>query len=134
MVKKAVKTTKTVKKEVKKAVVRPVKALPKKDIWAVVPLSGTQLRVHEGDVFTSDRVETEIGKTFEVTQVYLVNKGAELKIGQPELVGAKVVFEVLGDERGEKIDVFKFKAKARYRKRHGHRSDLSKVKVVSISG
>ncbi|MEK7610919.1 MAG: 50S ribosomal protein L21 [Patescibacteria group bacterium] len=134
MVKKAVKTTKTVKKEVRKAVVKLVKKAPAKSAWAVVPLSGTQLRVHEGDVFTIDRVGPEVGKSFEVTKVYLVNNGTELKIGQPEVAGAKVVFEVLGDERGEKIDVFKFKAKARYRKRHGHRSALSKVKVISISG
>lgn len=133
MEEKVVETKKKIKQVQKKVVEKMVKATAKPSVWAVVDLSGSQFKVTEGEELSIDRVETEKGKTFDVTKVYLLSDGSELKIGQPEVAGAKVTFEVLKDERGKKINVFKFKAKARYRKRHGHQADLSRIKVAKIS-
>lgn len=102
--------------------------------WAVIPLGGNQRRVGEGDVLTVNRLAEKPGQKFKVTQVYLLFNGKEMKIGQPEVAGARVELEVLEERRGEKIDIFKYKAKSRYRKRRGHRQELSKVRVVKIYG
>jgi large subunit ribosomal protein L21 len=103
-----------------------------KRVWAVIPLGGTQRRVCEGDVLVVNRLAEKPGQKFKVTQVYLLFDGKGMKIGQPEVAGVKVELEVLEERRGEKIDIFKYKAKSRYRKRRGHRQALSKVKVLKI--
>lgn len=119
-----------------KAEVKPTetgKAAAKELAWAVVLLGGTQWRVREGDTLTVNRVAEKPEQEFSVDKVYLLFDGKELKMGQPEVFGAKVTFAVLRELRGNKIDVFKYKAKSRYRKRKGHRQALSRVKVARIS-
>lgn len=100
--------------------------------WAVIPLGGAQQRVREGDTLTVNRVAEQPKQEFIINKVYLLFDGTELKVGQPEVLGAKVTFAVLQELRGDKIDVFKYKAKSRYRKRRGHRQELSRVKVLKI--
>jgi large subunit ribosomal protein L21 len=63
----------------------------------------------------------------------LVVDGEKCQIGQPLVKGAKVEIKVEGDLRGEKIRVFKYKSKSRYRRTQGHRQDQSTLTVVKIT-
>lgn len=128
------KKEKTVKGKVKK-VLHKVAVAEQNPVWAVISLGGAQRRVREGDVFTVNRLAEEPRQKVTVDDVYLFSDGAALRVGQPKLAGVTVELEVMENLRGEKIDVFKYKAKARYRKRKGHRQELSRVKVLKfVSG
>ncbi len=96
--------------------------------YAVIRLNGRQYKVKEGDFFLTDKI---IAKKIE-PEVLLFKSESELKVGAPVIDGVKVKLEVVGDEKGKKIHVFKYKAKSRYRKKIGSRSRYTRLKVVSI--
>ncbi len=105
----------------------------KKNILAIVEISGHQHLVGLDQELKLDRQSLPVGEKFESNRVLLLSKEGGLKIGQPHIAGAKITFEVLADFKGPKIEVMKYKAKSRYRKHIGYRSHLTKVKVVDIS-
>jgi large subunit ribosomal protein L21 len=95
--------------------------------FAVICVSGKQYKVVEGDII-------EIGKTDRTDcEVLLVVDGDKVEIGTPTVKEAKVQLEILEQFKGKKLDIFKFKAKSRYRRHTGFRARLTKVKVVKIS-
>lgn len=98
--------------------------------YAIIALSGRQYKVSAGQIITIDRLPGK--KNFEIKEVLLTNIDGQIKIGTP-YVDAKVSFETIGNLRGPKIRVSKFKAKSRYRKTIGFRADLTKIKVLKIS-
>ena len=65
--------------------------------------------------------------------VLLVSKDGKVRVGKPVVKDAKVVIKVLGEEKGEKIDVYKYKSKSRYRRHTGFRSQLTKLLIQKIS-
>ncbi|MSQ23645.1 MAG: 50S ribosomal protein L21 [Chloroflexi bacterium] len=100
---------------------------------AIIETGGKQYRVAPGDRLTIERLETEPGAVVEFDRVLLVEDGAEVQVGHPTVPGAKVLGHVLSHDRGEKLIVFKFKAKSRYRRRTGHRQELTQVRVTDIT-
>ena len=97
--------------------------------YAVVRIKGKQYRVSEGDCLLVDRVkEKEI-----TSEVLLVVDEKKVEIGTPVVKNAKVILKVEGEEKGEKIDVLKYKAKSRYRKHIGFRPTFTKVTVGKIT-
>jgi large subunit ribosomal protein L21 len=96
--------------------------------YAVVKVQGHQYKVSEGEEFLVDKIEGEVNSS-----VLLVVDGENVTIGKPVLEKAQVKLSVLGQEKGEKIDVFKYKAKSRYRKHTGFRPQLTRLKVDSIN-
>lgn len=101
-------------------------------VFAVIKTGGKQYKVSEGDVLM---VEKLAGAKDEVSfeEVLLVSNGDKTKIGQPTVSGAKVTAKVLGEGKGEKKMVFKFKAKTRQRKKKGHRQPFTKVQITKIT-
>ncbi len=133
-VKKVVK--KVVKKEVKevKAVKKETKVTPKVDnLFAIVKLSGKQFKVMQGVKYTVDRMDLDKGEKFVSEDVLLYSDGTDVKVGKPTVKGAKVEFEVASHKKDSKLRVFKYKAKARYRKTMGHRALITKLLVKKIS-
>lgn len=100
--------------------------------FAVIKTGGKQYKVSEGDVLM---IEKLAGAKDEVSfeEVLLVSDGDKAKIGQPTVSGAKVTAKVLGEGKGEKKMVFKFKAKTRQRKKKGHRQPFTKVQITKIT-
>ncbi len=97
---------------------------------AVIKIKGKQYWVKEGDEFLVDR----IGEKAELEpQVLLVADDGKLTLGSPFVSKAKIKLEVLGEIKGEKLRVFKYKAKSRYRRRKGFRPVFTKVKISEIS-
>jgi len=98
--------------------------------YAVIRVKGSQYRVSEKEEILVDRV---LEKEEISPEVLLVVNDKGVKVGEPLVKGAKVVLKKLGDEQGEKIHVYKFKSKSRYRKKIGSRAKLTRFEVLSIA-
>jgi len=103
------------------------------ETYAVIETGGKQYRVEQGTVLDIERLETEAGDTVDFDRVLAVSDGSELSVGTPVLEGAKVTAQVVENLRGEKITVFKKKRRKGYRKKIGHRQELTKVKIEAIT-
>jgi len=101
--------------------------------YAVIAISGSQYRVEEGKTYTLDLQDVKEGDTQTTDQVLLVVDDKETKIGTPTVKNAIVEYQVVKNYQGEKLRVFKYKSKSRYRKTRGFRAQLSDVKITKIS-
>lgn len=79
-----------------------------------------------------DRLSVGAGERVELDRVLLVNRGEETMIGKPLVAGAKVVATAVGEEQGDKVTVFKYKRKVRYRRKTGHRQTYTRLAVTDI--
>ncbi|UJP12754.2 50S ribosomal protein L21 [Microbacterium elymi] len=100
-------------------------------VYAVVRAGGRQEKVEVGTIVVLDRQKAKIGETLELPAVLLVD-GDAVTSDTAKLAKVTVTAEVLGEERGPKIVIQKFKNKTGYKKRQGHRQDLTRVKVTGI--
>ena len=100
-------------------------------MYAVIATGGKQYRVSEGDVLCIEKIEAEDGATVSF-DVLLLSDGEEVKIGSPMVEGAKVEAKVLGQVRGEKIVVFKYKSKKDYHRKQGHRQPYTKIEITKV--
>lgn len=98
-------------------------------MYAVVHTGGKQYRVSKDDVLTIEKLELEPGSTVTFDQVLMVGD----RIGTPTVAGATVTGEVLEQTRGKKVIVFKKKRRQNYRRRRGHRQDLTVVRITDIA-
>jgi len=99
--------------------------------YAVIETGGKQYKVSEGDVLTIERLEAEVGGDF-TFKVLALSGDAGLSVGDA-LSGAVVKGEVLEHFRGPKLVVFKKKRRKGYKRRMGHRQDMTKVKITSVA-
>lgn len=99
--------------------------------YAIVKTGGKQYKVSVGDELFVDRLNTD-GKNVVLPDVLLYVDGTEATIGTPRVSDVFVKAEVLGDTKGKKIRVAKFKAKARYRRVTGFRPMYTKLKIQTI--
>ena len=102
-------------------------------MYAVVSTGGKQYRVEAGSELVVERVAGEAGSTITFDRVLLVGDGESVTVGTPTVSGATVSGTVLGEALGPKLIVFKFKQKATYRRKNGHRQHLSRVRIDEIS-
>lgn len=100
-------------------------------MYAIIRDRGMQYRVEQGQVLSIDLLEVEPDTTIEISDVLLIG-GDQPKIGTPTVAGAKVVARVLGEVKGDKIVVFKYKNKKRYRRRTGHRQRYTQIAISEI--
>jgi large subunit ribosomal protein L21 len=101
-------------------------------LYAIIETGGKQYRVSEGDTLYIEKLPQEAGNTVDVDKVLAVMKDGELKIGSPLLEGARVVLKVVRHGKGQKVIIFKFKAKKNYRRKKGHRQPFTQVTVEKI--
>lgn len=101
-------------------------------MYAIIETGGKQYRVSEGDVVMIEKLDVNEGEAVEFNRVLTVVKDGEVTVGKPVVDGAKVTGKVMAQGKGKKILVFKYKAKANYRKRQGHRQPYTKVVIEKI--
>lgn len=103
-------------------------------MYAIIKTGGKQYKVAVGDMLKVEKLNVVAGETFIFEEVLSVVDGEEMRVGQPFLAGAKVTAKVTEHGKGEKIRIFKYKAKSNYRKRQGHRQPYTEVSIEAIEG
>ena len=101
-------------------------------VYAIVKAGGRQEKVSVGDVVVVDKLAGEVGDEVTLAPVMLVD-GDKGTASAADLAKSSVKAEIVGDEKGPKINILKFKNKTGYHKRQGHRQKLSVVKITKIA-
>jgi large subunit ribosomal protein L21 len=101
-------------------------------MYAVVESGGKQYKVEEGTSLFVDRLDVKDGDKVALRPVLF--RDGEVITAAKDLAKVKVEAKVVGNLRGKKIKVFKYKAKKGYRRRAGHRSELTRLEVTSLKG
>jgi len=101
--------------------------------YAVIQTGGKQYRVAEGDVIEVEKLDVEPGTDAKFEQVLLVFDGDNLSIGMPLVAGAAVTAEVVEQTKAPKVVAFKFRRRKGYHRTVGHRRQLTRLKIKTIS-
>lgn len=101
-------------------------------MYAVIETGGKQYRVDEGVTVRVERLAAEPGASVALDRVLLVGNGAQARVGTPLVKGARVTATVLSHGRGRKVTVFKYKSKAHYRRKRGHRQEYTRLRIEKI--
>jgi len=101
-------------------------------MYAVIESGGKQYKVEEGTTLLVDRLDAKDGDKISLRPVLF--RDGDVIVGAKDLAKVKVEAKVAEHLRGPKIKVFKYKAKKGYRKRAGHRSELTRLEVTSLKG
>src|ERR687885_492117 len=102
-------------------------------MYAVVETGGKQYKVEPGSSVQVELLPADVGATVELDRVLLVGDGEAVEVGRPVVAGARVIAEVLGQDKGDKIIVFRYKRKVRYRRKTGHRQRLTRLLIKEIA-
>ena len=101
-------------------------------MYAVIEAGGKQYRVQEGDVITVEKIKAEVGEAVTFNTL-LISAEGEVKVGAPYL-NEVVTGTVVEHGKGQKVIIFKYKAKKDYRKKQGHRQPYTMVKIEALGG
>lgn len=99
---------------------------------AVIKTGGKQYLVSPGQKIKVEKLEVEAGKNVDFNEVLLVEKNGKLELGKPFIEGAKIQAKVLRQDKAEKVVIFKYKAKKRYKVKKGHRQPFTEVEITKI--
>ncbi len=104
-------------------------------MYAIISDSGRQIKVEQGQELLVDYRDVPAGEKITFDRVMAVSDGSgDLKLGAPLVSGASVVAEVIGPEKGPKLVVQKLRRRKNFRKKTGHRSVCTKIRISSITG
>jgi large subunit ribosomal protein L21 len=101
--------------------------------YAIMKTGGKQYRVSPGDVLDVEKLPAEEGSYVEIGDVLAVSRDGELTVGNPMVVDASVLAQVRSQYKDDKVLVFKYKRKVRYRRKKGHRQPYTRLYITSIS-
>jgi large subunit ribosomal protein L21 len=101
-------------------------------MYAVIQTGGKQYRVSEGDILRVELLEAEPKAKVTFDQVLFIDKGGDLKVGQPTVQGATVEAEVITHDRSKKVLIFKKRRTTTYQRTQGHRQGYTEVRIKSI--
>lgn len=103
-------------------------------MFAVVKTGGKQYRVEKQSIIKVEKLVAEVGTIVTLDSVLMVANGDKQTIGAPYVKGASVKAEVLAQDRGPKILIFKKKRRQNYRRKKGHRQNITTLKITAING
>ena len=101
-------------------------------IYAIIETGGKQYKVTPGQTIEVERMTAAEGSLVELGKVLLLADGDNVSVGTPVVDGARVMAKSLGEQKDDKIIVFKYKSKVRYRKKTGHRQIHTKLMIDKI--
>lgn len=102
-------------------------------MYAVVETGGKQYRVQEGDIIAVEKLDLEVGEKINFEKVLLISDGETIKVGAPYVDACNVNGTVVEHGKGQKVIIFKYKAKKDYRKKQGHRQPYTMIKIEKVS-
>ncbi len=101
-------------------------------MFAIIQTGGKQYKVAQDDVLRVEKLDVEAGKTIELKEILLVADTEKTTTGNPWVAGATVSAEVVRHEKDDKVIVFKKKRRQNYRRKNGHRQNLTVLKITGI--
>jgi large subunit ribosomal protein L21 len=104
-----------------------------KDKYAVIETGGQQYAVREGEVHKVAKMDGEAGAKIEFDQVLFISDGGKVKIGKPTVKNAKVSGEIVEQALDTKIRIFKYKRRKKFRRKAGHREQITYIKITGIA-
>ena len=117
-----------------KAAAAKAEAKDQSDSYAIVEASGQQFWLQPNRYYDLDRLQAAVDDTVTIENVLLIKDGKnDTTVGQPYVKGASVELKVMDHRRGPKIIVYKMRPKKKTRRKNGHRQELTRVMVQSIS-
>lgn len=102
-------------------------------MYAVFRTGGKQYRASQGDRVRVERLDAAVGDVIDFDEVLLIGQGTDLKVGAPLVQGGKVQGKVTQQGRAKKVEIIKFKRRAHYMRKKGHRQQFTEVEITSIS-
>ena len=103
-------------------------------MYAIIETGGKQYKVQAGDQIRVEKLNVEDGGAVVFDKVLAAGEGADIKIGAPYLEGVTVEGTAVESGKGDKVIIFKYKAKKDYRKKQGHRQPYTQVEITSVAG
>ena len=101
-------------------------------MFAVIRTGGKQYRVQKDDIIKVEKLDGKAGDKVALDDVLFVNDGKTSKIGEPTVKGASVTAELVAQDRNAKIVVFKKKRRQNYRRKKGHRQNVTVLRIKDI--
>ena len=101
-------------------------------MYAIVEIAGQQFKVSKNDKLFVNRLPEKEGVKVSFDNVFLIDDGKNIKVGDPKLSGAKVNAKILSHLKGDKIIVFKKKRRKGYRVKNGHRQFLTQLLIENV--
>ncbi|MBX3145625.1 MAG: 50S ribosomal protein L21 [Gemmatimonadales bacterium] len=101
-------------------------------MYVIFKALGHQFKAQEGDTVRLPLMEAEPGSKVTFNEVLLTSDGDSVQAGTPFVANAAVEAEVIGQAKGEKIYVFKFKRRKNYRRKTGHRQKYTDVRITAV--
>lgn len=102
-------------------------------MYAIVRTGGKQYQVAQGDQLRVETLAGNVGETVELNDILLVADGENVKIGQPQVEGAKVTTTIVEQDKAKKVLVFKKKRRKGYKVKNGHRQQYTALRIDGIS-
>lgn len=101
-------------------------------MYAIFRAQGKQFKAETGKTVRLPRMEAEPGSKVTFDEVLLTSDGSTIKAGTPTIKGASVTAEIIGEIKGEKIYVFRFKRRKNVRRKTGHRTKFTDVRITGV--
>lgn len=101
-------------------------------MFAIIRTGGKQYKVQKDAKIKVEKLEAKQGDTIKISDVLFVQDGGSSKLGEPLVKGAEVTAKVLEQTRGEKVVIFKKKRRQNYRRKNGHRQDITVLQITDI--
>jgi len=99
---------------------------------AIIKTGGKQYIVSSGQKIKIEKIDKKEGSEVAFNEVLLLEKGKKIEIGTPLVKGAKVFGKIIGQKKGKKVMILRYKPKTRYRKKKGHRQLFTEVEITKI--
>lgn len=102
-------------------------------MFAIISSGGKQYKVSENTILTVNKLSGTAGDNVEISDVLFASDGKEFSVGEPLIDGAKVNLEIIKQDRDRKILIFKKKRRKNFRRKNGHRQDMTFLQVKSLN-
>ncbi len=102
-------------------------------MFAIVRVGNKQFKVAPKNVIVVDKMAGSVGDTVDLPDVLLVHDEKKVEVGKPVVKGHSVTAKIIAQEKGEKIDIHRFKSKVNYRRARGFRAQLTRLEILSVA-
>lgn len=101
-------------------------------MFAIMRTGGKQYRVQKGDKLRIEKLDVSADDNIVIDDILMVSDGKTVKVGEPAVKGASVMARIIDQIRADKITIFKKKRRQNYRRKKGHRQELTLIEITDV--